>query len=230
MAHINVYCDESNHLENAGFNFMVLGAVHCLTDKRSSISQRIRDLKLKHNLSKDFEIKWTKISPAKTSFYTDLVDYFYDDDDLGFRAVIADKDTLDHASRGQTHDDWYYRMYYQLLTVLMNPQNKYFIYLDIKDTKGADKVQKLHQVLKNKMYDFDQQIIKRVQQVRSDEVEILQLTDLLTGAIQGVQRGVMTNTAKNKVIERIKERSGYNLDRTTLPSEPKTNLFYWQGS
>lgn len=229
MAHINVYCDESNHLET-GFDFMVLGAVYCLSDKRHSISNRIRDIKAKHNLPLDFEIKWTKVSPGKSDFYTDLVDYFYDDDDLGFRAVIANKSTLDHNGHNQTHDEWYYKMYFQLLTVILNPENKYYIYLDIKDTQGAQKVQKLHEVLKNSMYDFRQEIIKRVQQIRSDEVEIIQLADLLIGAIQGVQRPTIANEGKQKVIERMRERSGYKLDKTTLPKEHKTNLFYWVGS
>lgn len=34
------------------------------------------------------EMKWTKISPAKVDLYKDLVNYFFDDDDLHFRGVI----------------------------------------------------------------------------------------------------------------------------------------------
>ncbi len=93
---------------------MVLGAVYCSTDKRRAISSGIRDFKSKHGLAHDFEIKWTKVSASRVGFYKDLIDYFYDDADLGFRVVIADKSTLDYERYSQTHDEWYYKMYFQL--------------------------------------------------------------------------------------------------------------------
>ena len=52
----NVYCDESCHLENDGQKAMVLGAVWCPKDKRLEIAQRIREIKQRHGLGRDFEI------------------------------------------------------------------------------------------------------------------------------------------------------------------------------
>ena len=43
----------------------------------------------------------------------------------------------------------------------------------LKDTRGAAKVKKLHEVLSNAHYDFSRSIIQRIQLVRSHEVEIL---------------------------------------------------------
>ncbi len=66
---------------------------------RLEISIRLRELKVRSGLSPDFEIKWTKISPAKVDFYLSVLDYFFDDDDLSFRAlVVPDKSSLDHGS------------------------------------------------------------------------------------------------------------------------------------
>ena len=79
---LNVYCDESCHLENDGQTAMVLGAVWCPLEKRAEIAGRLREIKQKHGLSADFEVKWTKVGPSKLGFYLDLVDYFFDDDDL----------------------------------------------------------------------------------------------------------------------------------------------------
>lgn len=230
MSKINVYCDESNHLENGGSNIMVLGAVYCPDSKKKEISSRVKELKVRHGLKSDFEIKWTKVSEAKETFYTDIVDYFYDDDDLHFRAVVIDKSTLNHERHQQDHNDWYYKMYYQLLTVMFNPNDEFYIYLDIKDTRGAQKVENLRDVLRSKHLDFDQKIIKRVQQIRSHESELMQVTDLLIGAIQAVNRDDIESAAKLRLIERIKERSKYSLVKTTLQQEKKTNLFYWQGT
>ncbi len=81
---INIYCDESCHLENDHQPAMTLGAVWCPLDKTREIALRIREIKVEHGLLPDFEIKWTKVSQAKLSFYLALIDYFFDDDDLHF--------------------------------------------------------------------------------------------------------------------------------------------------
>jgi hypothetical protein len=85
----NVYCDESCHLENDHQQVMVLGAVWCPQEKTREISIRLREIKAHHGLPPEFELKWTKVSPAKARFYLDVMDYFFDDDDLCFRALIV---------------------------------------------------------------------------------------------------------------------------------------------
>lgn len=225
----NVYCDESCHLKNDQKSVMVLGAIWCPLDKRREISIRLREIKEKYKLSPDFEIKWTKVSPGKMELYLDILDYFFDNDDLHFRAlIIPDKSILRHEEFQQTHDQWYYKMYFNLLKAILSPNAKYRIYLDIKDTRGSDKVKKLHEILCNNLLDYERQIIERLQTVRSHEVEILQLTDLLIGAVSYVNRKLTESSAKLKFVERMRKRSGYSLLQTTLIREHKVNIFCWQ--
>ena len=227
----NVYCDESCHLENDHQTAMVLGAVWCPLKKARDIAVRIREIKAHHNMRPGFEIKWTKVSPAKTEFYLGVIDYFFSERNLHFRALIVpDKSKLQHESFDQTHDDWYYKMYFDMLKVILSPNARYRIYLDIKDTRSATKITMLHNVLSNNLYDFSRNIIERVQTVRSHEVEILQLTDLLIGAISYINRGLLTSIAKQALVKRIQERSHYSLTRTTLLRENKFNLFRWHAS
>ena len=80
------------------------------------------------------------------------------------------------------------------------------------------------------MYDFSREIIERVQIVRSHEVEILQIVDLMIGTISYVNRGLSDSAAKLALVERIRKRSGYELTRTTLLRENKVNLFRWSAS
>jgi len=225
----NVYCDESCHLPNDGQPLMVLGAVWCPVDKSREISVRLREIKEAHGLPPDFEVKWSKVSPAKQSFYRDYLDYFFDDDDLHFRAWVAHKTGLAHADFGQSHDDWYYKMLFGLLEPLIRPDARFRIYLDKKDTRSARKVVKLHDVLCNNLYDFDRKILERVQVVESHAVEGLQLADLLLGAVSYVNRGLAGNAGKESLIARIRERTGYTLTRPTLLREPKFNMFVWCG-
>ena len=151
----NVYCDESCHLENDHQQVMVLGAVWCPIEKSHDIAVRLREIKNRHDLKQGFEIKWSKVSPAKIQLYMDIVDYFFDDDDFLFRALIVpDKSKLQHDVFHQSHDDWYFKMYFDMLKLILSPNARYRIYLDIKDTRSAPKINKLHDVLCNNLYDF----------------------------------------------------------------------------
>lgn len=228
----NIYCDESCHLENDHQAAMVLGAVWCPLEKSRDISKNIRGIKTRNGLKPKFEIKWTKVSPAKIEFYRDLIEYFFDEDDLHFRALIVpDKSKLNHGVIvGQDHDVWYYKMYFEMLKVIFNPEAHYRVYLDIKDTHGGAKIAKLHDVLCNNMYDFSREIIQRIQLVRSHEVELLQLADLLIGAVSYVNRGLAGSSAKHALVELIRQESSYDLTRTTLLREDKVNLFRWHAT
>ncbi|MDX8274099.1 DUF3800 domain-containing protein [Acinetobacter pittii] len=229
MSIYNIYCDESCHLPNDRQSIMTLGLIWCPLNKTREIATRIREIKSRHGLSKDFEIKWTKVSPAKYMFYKDIVDYFFDDDDIHFRGVIIKKADINHAAFNQTHDSWYYKMMFTLIEPVLKPEEKFRVYLDKKDTQSSQKVKKLHDVLCNNLYDFDRNIVERVQVIESHHVEQLQLADLLLGALGYLNRKLSENSAKVELIERIKQRSGYELTRSTLLRESKFNIFHWQG-
>ena len=226
---INVYCDESCHLEHDGQAVMVLGALWCPLDKAHEVARRVREIKQRHGLPKTFELKWTKVSPAKLPFYLDVLDYFFDDDDLHFRAVvIPDKAQLRHGEFGQDHDDWYYKMYFTLLKALLDPKDEYRVYLDVKDTRSARKIGKLHDVLCNALLDFDRRIVTRLQTVRSHEVEQVQIADLLAGIVSWTNRFETGSPAKLALVQRARKRSHYSLKQTTLLREGKFNVFVWR--
>lgn len=228
---INVYCDESCHLEHDGQSAMTMGAVWCPEEKVHNIFKEIRAIKQKHGLSKRFEIKWTKVSPAKIDFYLELIDYFFASSDLHFRClVVPDKSKIDHVRHNQDHDTWYYKIYFDLLKVIFIPNCQYRIYIDIKDTNGGEKKDELHKILCNSIYDFDREIIERLQIVKSDEVELVQLSDLLIGAMSYVNRELSSSEAKNLIVNRIREKTEYTLLKSTLIQEEKFNILIWRAS
>jgi len=226
---INIYCDESCHLEAGQSCAMAWGAIACDAAHVQDVSTRIRAIKQSHGLASTFEIKWTKVSPAQEALYMDLLDEFFRDHRLRFRGlVVPDKDCLDHERFGQTHDDWYYKMYFTMLQWMIQPGNQYRIYLDIKDTRGGARTRKLHEVLANKFHDFQHESIERVQQIRSHESELMQLADLMLGALTYEHRGLSTSTAKLAMIARLKARLGtVALSRTSPFGSTKFNLLVW---
>lgn len=231
MSSYNIYCDESCHLENDHIKAMSLGAIWCEKSAVRRIAEQVRQLKAVHGLSRQFEIKWTKVSPAKADFYAAVVDLFFSTPDLNFRGVvIPDKSLLNHAQFDQAHDDFYYKMFFTLLKIIFAPNQQYAIYLDIKDTRSQRMVQGLHDCLCNSRFDFDRESIQRIQQIRSHESELLQVADLLIGALSYLHRGLTTSSAKQALIEQIKRLSGYSLERNTLYREEKFNLLIWQAA
>ncbi len=112
----------------------------------------------------------------------------------------------------------------------LEPDARYRIYLDIKDTRGGRKAAKLHEVLCNNMYDFSRDVVQRLQLVHSHDIEQMQLADLLIGAVAYLNRELTGNAGKIALIKRMQQRSGYSLNRTTLLREDKVNIFRWLAS
>lgn len=232
MKRYNVYCDESCHLEKDSSPVMILGAMYCLEERKKQIYDEIRAIKRKHNISSFFEVKWTKVSESKIEFYLELLDYFWNNQDLLYRGLVASgKQLLDHDKyNGGDYDLWYYKMYYRMLDPVISPNEKYHIMVDIKDTRGGKRVAKLREVLCNNIYDFKKEVIDQIGQINSKESEILQLADLINGALAFYHRGLADNPDSNlgkiKFVRALQKH--VNLDTNTKYGERKFNLFIWE--
>lgn len=225
---INIYCDESCHLEHDLSSHMILGALTCPKDNSRAHSHELKNLKQKHGLSRQFELKWTKVGIGQIDYYKELIDYFSYSSDLQFRAVVADKRILRHDTFHQTHDEWYYKMYYLLLRYLLSTNEEYKIYVDIKDTRGGSKIVKLKDVLNHSLYQFYDECVKGVQQIRSDESELLQLADFLIGVIGYKNRQISTSEAKTEVVQYLSSKMTQSLTVTSPLYNTKFNVLIWQ--
>lgn len=228
----NVYCDESCHLEKDSSPVMILGAMYCLVEKKKEIFAEIRNIKKKYDISSYFEIKWTKVSASKIDFYMELLEYFWNNSDLHYRGLVArGKQHLDHEKFNDgDYDLWYYKMYYRMLDPVISPNKRYHIMVDIKDTRGGKRVEKLREVLCNNIYDFKQEVIDQIGQINSRESEILQLADLLNGALAFYHRGLMDRPDANQgKVDFVKALQKHVvLDENTRYGEQKFNLFIWE--
>ncbi|MEI7669222.1 MAG: DUF3800 domain-containing protein [Pseudomonadota bacterium] len=226
----NIYCDESCHLQADKSKVMAWGAVWCEKDKAKEFSDKIRSIKQKHKISKNFEIKWSKISPAKIEFYKDIVKFFFNESAMYFRGLYSlDKEKLDHIRFSQNHNDFYYKMYYILLDWVIQSVHSYNIYLDIKDTRGGSKTRELQKYLANRNFDSSFECIRKTQQIRSHESEILQITDLFLGALTYKARDIKTSVAKNEIIELIESfLPTENICSKSTYHYRKFNIFIWE--
>ena len=127
----------------------------------------------------------------------------------------------------KTFDEFYYKMYYLTLVKILGVDSNIKIYIDIKDTNGQYKVEKLQNILNSKARDNNK--ITRIQQIRSHESTILQLADLLIGALTYINRGLDTSEAKSKICNLIIEKTMQCLTKSSNFSERKFNIFCFDG-
>lgn len=222
---INIYCDESCHLEHDNLPVMLLGAIWCPASEVSRLSKEIQAMKVRHHATG--ELKWTKVSKSKLDFYLELTDWFLTETSLHFRGlVVLHKELLDHERFNKgSHDDFYYKMCFSLLSKILNPNMQHKIYLDIKDTRGRIKLRILNEILCTDKYDFTSQMIKSMQNIRSYESQLLQVCDFLLGALSYRHRKLSGNPAKVEIIRFIETRLGRDLLHSTPFGEEKFNLF-----
>lgn len=213
----NLYCDESTHLQNDGMPFMIISYVSTAYNQLKQHNEHIKMLKAKH-LFKG-EIKWSSVSKSQYPFYSDLIEYFFATD-IKFRAVIIDKSQIDETRENFKYSDFYFQMYYQLLYHKMNPDNTYNIYIDVKDTRSQGKLKKLSDILHNS------KAIRNLQFIKSHESYLLQLADLIMGAINYQLRGLNKVTSKTNLINKIESHSKIEINQSTPKSAEKFNLFF----
>lgn len=223
-----VFCDESCHLQNDKKNFMVIGAIYCPKNEVNNIVKYIKKLKKQYGLKWTSEIKWTKISNSTIDFYKDLVKYFFINPNLKFRAVICDKRKLNHEKYNQTHDEWYHKMYYEMIRYFLSTENSYEIYPDIKDTNSYQNFQDVADFLRIKLKDNNKKTIIKIQPIRSNESYILQVVDVLIGAMQYNKNGLNTSVSKKEIINLIKENVVDGIDETTPYNKSKFNILVWE--
>ena len=228
MANYRIFIDESCHLAHDRSDVMTIGYIKVPENFLEKFKQDIKEIKAKHNVPQ--EIKWNNLSKAKLPMFIELTDYFFASE-MNFRAVVVKyKNKLDHEQFNKgSHDNFYYKMIYFLLNnQWINPiEDSYKVFIDIKDTRGREKLSKIKEVFEN--YHRGNSPFLYFQHIRSNESVFIQLADLFIGAITYRSRRLNelpdASEGKKGFIEYLEVKSGYSLNEGTEPWEKKFNIF-----
>jgi hypothetical protein len=203
---------------------MVLGAIVCRTQNENHINNLLKGIKEKNGVTPNIELKWTKVSPSKLKMYKEAIDLILNED-LYVRVLIADKEALNHEAFEQTHDDWYYKMYYTLINYFGTIYTTdYRIFFDIKDTHSNIKTKRLSNILENKHFStYD------IKAVRSHEKQLIQLIDVLIGAAGYKYQNLKGSKAKLDLIDYIESKFSIDITSPTAFRSDKVNIFIWDG-
>ena len=190
--------------------------------KMEICKEQIKAIKDKYGYTD--ELKWVNIHDKTYQVYKELVEYFFMTD-MQFRVVIADKTQIDANRPEYTFNDFYFRMYFQLLHHDMDLEHTYNIYFDIKDTCSQQRLHQLRDALKWNAS------IRNFQFIKSHESVFVQLADVLMGAINyqlRIKRGDIEGKviAKRKIVDIINQHTPISLKPVSPLSNKKFNLSF----
>ena len=226
---VEIYCDESRQ-ELFGSSeppssgqYVLIGGLWIEAHQRETLKSRIHERRGARDVRGEF--KWGRVSPSRVEFYKDLVDLFFDAQAMHFRCLALPADELDAV---QFHDGdnelMFYKFYYQLLHPWILDFNTYKVFVDLKTNRVRQRLAKLRRVLQNSNRFAE---IVGVQALPSHEVDLLQLADLLIGAVGYHFHGTASSAAKRAIVSKITERLGHPIGPTPR-SVQKFNVFRWR--
>jgi hypothetical protein len=226
-----VYCDEnrpelftSSKARVVG-KYMLLGSVWIEAARREDYKAKIARLREEHNVHGEF--KWTRVSPSRSAFYSELVGMFFEES-MRFRCIVLPADQMD-AVKFHTGDNelMFYKFYYQLLHNWILDFNTYSFFVDLRTNRMRNRLMHLRNVLRNANLFAD---VQRVQALPSDELDLMQLADVLVGAVgfKFNQDRAESSVAKLGVIRAIESRLPMGAIQPTRKTEEKFNIFRWR--
>lgn len=224
----DIYIDESCHLENDHIPVMCIGYIKVPYNQYAELKKEMQHILEKHNQKS--ELKWNKFSNARLDLYKELVDFFFKSP-LEFRSILVKyKNRLNHADFNQgSHDNFYYKMIYFLLRPNNDSNgNKYRVFIDVKDTRGREKLRKINEIFDSEYH--GKSPFTHLQHLHSHDNVFFQLADFFIGAITYKSRCILNNIenpsySRLEFVEYLEKKSGFILDEGTEPWETKFNIF-----
>lgn len=215
----HIYCDESRQTQD---RFMLLGGLILLASDENDMAERFRSFRQEREMYA--ELKWTKVSGQKLTEYQAFVDIFFDVWEQGrthFHAMALDTQKINHRKYNKGDAELgFYKFYYQLLLRRFGDwyydnkeEQRFIVYLDYRTTKY--KLGALQLILNRGMqkeYKARTKPFVSIEPLDSHHSEMIQLTDVLMGAIgfqkNGYHLRTETKEAKKLLAAYIAERAG----------------------
>ena len=232
---LHIYCDESRQTAD---RYMVLGGIITLRENEPRFAEAMALYRQSQNMRA--ELKWTKVSDQKFAEYRALIDLFFSVNPLfHFKAIIVDTQEIDNRRYNKNDAELgFYKLMYQFLLhsfgADLRPDDRCIVFLDQRTTSHY-KLSTLCAILNNglrKKFDFAHNPVRNIQPLDSKDSDLIQIADILMGAIGYEMNGAHTRTGakRSKVLlaEYIAQKAGLvNLQQPTPRSQKNFSIWHF---
>ena len=181
---------------------------------RGTTEEAIRDdfsrLREKHHWGMG-EFKWEKVSTGKLHIYQEFVDVFFAHPSAEFRCLVVDKSQIDYVVYHQgDREAAFYEFYYQAISRNLSADNKYWVYADSRNNRQANRWEELKAKANEHWIGQGAQrnLVRVVEPRSSKEDDLLQITDVLLGAVGYDVEQRAESPAKVEMVHHIAEQIG----------------------
>ena len=225
----HIYCDESSTVKR---KYMLIGGLWL----PSQIEREIRNslLDVKNNYGIQHELKWTKVSKTYFDIYRDFVNVFFDFQDLVFKCIIIDTSILDYQNYHNGDKELgFYKFYFFLISRNLIPNSKHYLFTDSIDNREPNRLSDLKRIINNwykKNCDPDWAPLINIEPKDSKKDELIQLVDILLGAVAFSWNQDGTSQGKTLLVKQITSNLGLNtktLHFVTPKRFQKFNIWKW---
>jgi len=232
---LHIYCDESRQTAD---RYMVIGGLIARREDCPLFEQAMLLYRQSQNMFS--ELKWTKVSNQKLKEYKALIDLFFGfAGAIHFKAIVIDTQEIDNQRFNMSDAELgFYKLMYQFLLhsfgVYLESLDRCKVFLDQRTTSRY-KLSTLCAILNNglhKKYPYLNWPVRSVQATDSKKSDLIQVADVLMGAIGYEMNGahVRSGAKKSKVAvaEYIAHKSGLlNLQQSTPYSQKHFSIWHF---
>lgn len=177
------------------------------------------------------EMKWTKVSACKLEQYKAFVNHFFDFAHLRFNCMVIDTQLVDYGKFcGGDHELGFYKFYFQLLSRRCHANRRYMVFTDQRPSNHPHPLRTLHRCVNHWCLGkgFGHEPVRDIQPVDSRKEDIMQLADVILGAVGYRCNGGNTSAAKLALCDHIETRMGRSLHLPTPRNFTVCNLWHWK--
>jgi len=222
-----IFCDES--CTHSGPQYMVIGGLWVPSAIETDLRNQITELRKRRGLYREFH--WQKLSGGVIDAYQEFLDLFFNLQTLKFNCIVIDKKNKDFTAYNQGDKELgFYKLYEKLIIGNTDPAHSYLLYVDHRTTRKASRLIDLQSAVNahwQSKVDTNEAIIRVIEARDSKQEDIIQLADILLGALASAWNNSATGQGKIIFHDYLMKKLQWSSLRQTTVRATESQVNVW---